>query len=103
MLTFRYSVFNYLLSNLVLTQYYLRWVIMKEQYEVWLKSRKRFFRPLIVFLFIFYFSLPFSLALCLNLFYKSSFFCVLPFICIYTFSHIIVRLVVFYIYLYIYI
>src|SRR5699024_11720250 len=100
MLTFRYSVFNYLLSNLVLTQYYLRWVIMKEQYEVWLKSRKRFFRPLMVFLFIFYFALPVSLALFPNLVNKSTILGGLSLIWIYAFLQIIVTFVVVHMYIY---
>src|SRR5699024_11381740 len=100
MLTFRYSVFNYLLSNLVLTQYYLRWVIMKEQYEVWLKSRKRFFRPLIMFLFIFYFALPVSLALFPNLVNNSTILGGLPFIWMYASLQIVVALVVVLIYFY---
>src|SRR5690625_2586520 len=100
MIIFRYSGCNYSLTNLDLTQYYLRWVIMKEQYEVWLKSRKRFFRPLIMFLFIFYFALPVSLALFPNLVNNSTILGGLPFIWIYAFLQIVVTLVVVHIYIY---
>src|SRR5690625_2150198 len=100
MLTFRYSVFNSLLSNLVLTQYYLRWVIMKEQYEVWLKSRRRVLRKLIMFIFIFYLALAVSLALFPNLVHNSTILGVLKFILIYGFLQIVVTLVVMHIYIY---
>src|SRR5699024_7279006 len=85
---------------LVLTQYYLRWVIMKEQYEVWLKSRKRLFRPLIVVLFIFYFALPASLALFPNLVNKSTILGGLPFLWIFAFLLIFVTLAEVNIYIY---
>lgn len=73
---------------------------MKEQYEAWLKSRKRFFGPLIIFLIIFYFALPISLALFPNLVNTPTVIGGLPFIWIYAFLQIVVTLVVVHLYIY---
>lgn len=72
---------------------------MDEQYEAWLKSRKRFFRPLLIFLSIFYFALPISLALFPEFINTPTIIWGLPLIWLYAFLQIIMTIIVAHLYI----
>lgn len=71
---------------------------MDEQYEAWLKSRRRFFRPLLIFLTIFYFALPISLALFPDFINTPTIIWGLPLIWLYAFLQIIMTIIVAHLY-----
>ena len=72
---------------------------MDEQYEAWLKSRRRFFRPLLIFLTIFYFALPISLALFPEFINTHTIIWGLPLIWLYAFLQIIMTIIVAHLYI----
>lgn len=72
---------------------------MNEQYEAWLKSRRRFFRPLLIFLTIFYFALPISLALFPEFINTPTIIWGLPLIWLYAFLQIIMTIIVAHLYI----
>lgn len=72
---------------------------MKTQYAEWKKSRRKFMLPLLIFLSIFYFLLPVSLALFPKFINTPTFIWGLPLIWLYAFLQIIMTLVIAHIYL----
>lgn len=68
-------------------------------YEAWLKRRRKFIFPLVIFLVIFYFSLPISLALFPNFINTPTIIWGLPLVWLYAFLQIIMTLIVGHVYL----
>lgn len=71
---------------------------MDEKYEKWLKSRRRFVFPLVIFLVIFYFSLPLSMVIFPDHINTPTIIWGLPIIWLYAFLQIIVTLTVAHLY-----
>lgn len=97
MIAFRYSAFS---SYQKIKYNYVEEVFsMQALYIEWLKNRRKFLLPLLIFISVFYFFLPISLAFFPNFINKPTFIWGLPLIWLYAFLQIIMTLVIAHIYL----